>query len=151
MNTTSTYGSAVERAERILSRRPAAPPVAQDEAGGGEAATRTPEPGGPTRRADALRGHFGQAVSGRGLLRGTAHGYVALAASVQALLDPVRQAWQQSLDEARQEQEERVARTQGAAAARREEADEKQGEQTLKKTAGGAAEAASTAGDAAGA
>ncbi len=148
MNTTSTYSSAVERAECILSRRP---PAAPKEAAEDEAAAQTPEPGGPARQADALVGHFGQAMSGRGLLRGTAHGYVVLAASLQALLDPVRQAWQQSLDEARQEQEERVARTQGAAAARHEEADEKQGEQTLKKTAGGAAETASTAGDAAGA
>ena len=84
-------------------------------------------------------------------MRVAATGYVALAAKTQALVDPVRQSWQQNVDEARQAQQAHVAETQGPAAAKRVADQEKRGEQTLKITADDTAEAASTAGDAAGA
>lgn len=65
------------------------------------------------------------------------------------MIDSVSHAWKQNVDQARREQEERIARTQGAEAAKREAAEEKRGEKTLRKAFGDAEEAADVAGEAA--
>jgi len=89
-------------------------------------------------------------AGGRGLMWPVARGYVWLSARVQDIVGPIQQSWQQSVAEARREQEQQAARRGGPGAARREAGQEKQGEGTIKKTAGATAEAASTATEAAG-
>jgi len=132
MTNTTPPPTALERAERILSRRQ--PAAAQ--------AKRSAE------QAEAQVERAGRSV-GQGLLRVTARGYVALALSGQKMVDSVSSAWKQSVDQARREQEEQIARTQGAAAAKQEAAEEKRGEKTLRKAFGDAEEAADVAGEAA--
>lgn len=136
MNKTSAVPTAVERAERILSRRlPAADQPATDPVGQGS-----------VKRAEAQADRLGQSA-GQEILRVAARGYVAAALQGQKMIDSVSSAWKESVNQARREQEERTARTQGAAAAKKEAAEEKRGEQTLRQTAGGAEKAADTAGE----
>lgn len=105
----------------------------------------TTEAGGAGRRAETLAGDAKPKISGRGFMAATARVYVALAAKTGEGVTLIVQTWQQSVDEARREQEQRAARSQGTPGAQQEGTDEKEGEQTLKKTAGAATEAAGTA------
>ncbi len=137
MSETPAVPTALERAERILSRRqltadPAVSPVGQKS----------------VKQAEAQVNGLGQSV-GYGLLWVAARGYVAAALQGQKMIDSVSSAWKQSVDEARREQEAQIARTQGPAAARREAAEEKRGEKTLRKAAGETEEAADVAAEAA--
>ena len=128
----------MERAERILSRRqPAAAPSAVPPVGQESVA-----------RAEKQVNGLGHSA-GQGVLRVAARGYVAAALQGQKMIDSVSSAWKQSVDQARREQEERIARTQGAAAAKREAAEEKRGEKTFRKAVGETEEAAEAAGEAA--
>ena len=71
--------------------------------------------------------------------------YVALAAKTGEIVTPVVKTWQESVDEARREQERKAAQTPDAPSAQKEGADEKEGEKVLGETASVAADAASTA------
>ncbi len=138
MNEPTVTPTPVERAERILSRRqPAA-----DQPGVNPARQEN------VARAEAQVNHLGQTV-GQGILRVAAHSYVAAALQGQKMIDAVSSAWKHSVDQARREQEDQIARTQGAAAAQQEAAEEKRGEKTLRKVFGDAEEAADVAGEAA--
>ncbi len=128
--------TAVERAERILSRRS---PAVSSPAG-------DPVEAGSVKQAEAQVDRLGQSA-GQGILRMAARGYVAVALKTQKAADSVSRSWQESVEQARREQEEQVARTQGAAEAKREAAEEKRGEQTLRQTAGGAEQATDVAGE----
>ena len=135
---TSAGPSAVERAERILSRRqPAA-----------DQAAVSPVEQGSVKQAEAKVDGLKQSA-GQGVLRVAARSYVAAALQGQKMIDAVSAAWKQSVDQARRDQEAQIARTQGPAAARREAAEEKRGEKTLRKAAGDTEEAAEAAGEAA--
>ena len=138
MNKPAATPTPVERAERILSRRP----PAADQPGASHVRQEN------AARAEAQVNRLGQTV-GQGILRVAAHSYVAAALQGQKMIDSVSSAWNRSVDQARQEQEEQIARTQGAAAAKREAAEEKRGEKTLRKAFGDAEEAADVAGEAA--
>ncbi len=136
----------MERADALLTRwgqrlSPADKPVPPDTAKPMPSETQ----GKAVQQADSLLGRLGQQMNGRGLVRMTARVYVALAAKTGEVVDPVVKTWQQSVDEARQQQEQQAAQAQGTPGAHREEADEKEGEGALKKTAGAATEAAGTA------
>lgn len=116
-----------------------------------------------TERADALLTRWGQCLSqsekqtpppvaetapetdGRGLVGMAARVYVALAAKAGEIVTPVVKTWQESVDEARREQERKAAQTPGAPSAQKDGTDEKEGEKVLGETAGVAADAASTA------
>ena len=136
MNETSAAPTAVERAERILSRRQSiASPPAGDLA---EAGSIKPEKAQADRRGRSLR---------QGLMRAAARSYVALALKTQKAADSVSRSWQESVEQARREQEEQIARTQGAAAARQEAAEEKRGEQTLRQAAGDTQKVTEAAGE----
>lgn len=63
------------------------------------------------------------------------------------MIDSVSSAWKENVDQARREQEERTARTQGAAAARQEAAEEKRGEKTLRQAVGDTEKATEAAGE----
>lgn len=131
MNETEAAPTALERAERILSRRsPVATPVETSRVKQVEA------------QADRPSQSLGQTV-----MRAAARGYVALALKTQRVADSVSHSWTQSVDQARREQEQQVARTQGAAAARQEAAEEQRGEKTLRSAFGDAEKAADTAGE----
>ncbi len=143
MSNTTTQ-SATERADALLTRwgqrlsrtDKQTPPV-------------TTEAGGAVHRAETLldgaKPKISEKISGRGFLEATARVYVALAAKTGEVVTPVVQTWQQSVDKARREQEQKAAQSQGGPDAGQEGTDEKEGEQTLKKTAGAATEAAGTA------
>ena len=103
---------------------------------------------GPVKRANGLMSHLGDSVSSQRLMQAAAFGYVALAVKTQEVINPVRQSWQKSVEEAQQKLEQQAAQAGGAPAARREASEANQGEQTLKKDAGTTAEVASTASDA---
>ena len=135
---------AITRADALLTRweRKLTPTGAWSPATPADRPRRDPP---AVQRAEAMLDRAGQRVRGRGLLRPVARGYVWLAATVQAVASPIQQSWQESLDEARHEQEQQVARRDGTGAAHREEGQEKRGEGTLKKTAGATAEAATDA------
>ncbi len=136
MNNPEAAPTALERAERILSRRQSiASPPADDLVEAGS-----------IKQAEVQADRLGQSL-GQGLMRVAARGYVALALKTQKVADSVSHSWQQSLDQARREQEEQIARTQGAAAARQEAAEEKRGEKTLHNASGDAEKAADTAGE----
>ena len=136
MNNPEAAPTAVERAERILSRRP---PAVRPPAG-------DPVEASSVERAEKQRGRSSQSV-GQRVLRVAARGYVAAALQGQKMIDSVSSAWKESVDQARREQEERTARTKGAAAAKREAAEEKRGEQTLRQAAGDTQKAADVAGE----
>ncbi len=140
----TTNQSATERADALLTRwgqrlsqseKQTPPPTA-------EAATGT---GGVMQRAEARLEGDGPKTGGRGLVGMTARVYVALAAKNGEMVDPIVKTWQESVDEARREQEQKAAQTQGTPGAQQEGADEKEGEKALGKTAGAATEAAGTA------
>ena len=146
--------TATERAEALLTRweqrlsqSNRQPPPATTEG--------TTEAGNAVQRAEALLAGKGPKAdspessslnsSGRGLVGAAARVYVALAAKTGEIVTPVVKTWQESVDEARREQEQKAAQTQGGPGAKQEGTDEKEGEKALGKTADTAAEAAGTA------
>ncbi len=141
-NTTSQSASqsATERADALLTRW-----------GQRLSLTNRQTPPDKTKSGKAVRRAKSQPTgaeaksSGRGLLGVTARVYVAVAAKTGEIVDPIAKSWQESVNEARREQEQKAAQTQGEPSAGQEGSDEKEGEQTLKKTAGAATEAAGTA------
>ncbi len=130
--------SAVQRAEDILNRwgRPTAS-MPQD-----KAAMRPQSPAGseddarPVARAEALLDGAGRKSSGQGALQTVARGYVAMALSVQKRADAFKRNWQKAVQQARREQEEKAAQTEGPKAARNVAREERRGEKTLNKLVG---------------
>ena len=115
---TTEAESAVQRAEALL--------------GGKGPKTDGPESSGPKS-------------SGRGLMGVAARAYVALAAKTGEIVTPVVKNWQESVDEARREQEREAAQDPSKPSAQQEGSDEEEGEKALGKTADATAEAAGTA------
>lgn len=129
MNMTNT--NAVERAEALLTRweqrlspgvRPTTPdiipsPQAQE---------------GAVERADSALGRLGRRLSGRGLIKTAAYGYVALAIKTGRVADTVQKTWQESVEAARTQQIQQAKQAGGKSAARRTATDERKGENILK-------------------
>jgi len=131
--------SAIERADALLthwgqSLNPMKKPAPSAEAPAAGPVPR-PEPAPKaTRRADSLLGRVGHRLSGRGLVETAAYGYVAVAIRTGRAANAAQKAWQESVQAALKQQEQRAAQTGGARAAQQVAADEKKGEQVLKQT-----------------
>lgn len=133
--------SATERADALLTRwgqslnptgRPA--PLTEEAPQPPADAPHTDPDPGTVRRADSLLGRVGHRLSGRGLVEAAAYGYVALAIRTGRAANAAQKTWQESVQAARKQQEQRAAQTGGARAARQVAADEKKGEQVLTQT-----------------
>ena len=148
--------SATERADALLTRWGQRLSPARQSAGhGDDDRAMRPEPeAGTVGQADSLLGRLGHRLSGRGLVEAAAYGYVALALQTGRAANTVQKTWQESVEDARRQQEQRAAQAGGPRAARRVTAEEKKGEQVLKQTEadveGDAEQAADVAGSAAG-
>ena len=132
--------SATERADALLTRwgqslNPVKKPVPVAEAATPPVTAPRPEPAPKAaRRADTLLGRVGHRLSGRGLVEAVAYGYVAVAIKTGRAANAAQKTWQESVQAALKQQEQRAAQTGGASAARQVAADEKKGEQVLKQT-----------------
>ena len=140
----TTIQSATERADALLTRW-----GQRLSRTGGQTPPVTTEAGGAVQRAETLldgaKPKISEKISGRGFLEATARVYVALAAKTGEVVTPVAQTWQESVDKARREQEQKAAQNPSKPSAGQEGADEKEGEHALTETAGAATEAAGTA------